>query len=224
MNPEQGQSTMGMKRAAAALLVLCAAALSAGALTYAQSLDDRVRDFLAAQRDRWREENVSETDGRFLHDLILERGYTRALEVGTSTGHSGIWQAWALSKTGGSLVTVEIQEFRHLAAVRNFKASGLDAYIDARLGDARKLVETLPGPFDLVFIDADKNWTLNYFKALLPKLAEGGSFVVHNVESLGYMRGIRDFLDYVRGLDFMDTTVALPESGGLSLSIRKRAP
>ncbi len=218
---------MGMKRTATLLLLLlllCAAALSTRASGRVQSLDDRVKDFLAAQRDRWREENVSEAGGRFLHDLILRRGYARALEIGTSTGHSGIWQAWALSKTGGSLVTVEIQAFRHLAAVRNFKASGLDAYIDARLGDARELVETLPGPFDLVFIDADKNWTLNYFKALWPKLAVGGSFVVHNVESLGYMRGVREFLDYVRGLDFMETTIEMPEAGGISLSIRKRAP
>jgi caffeoyl-CoA O-methyltransferase len=121
MKPEQGPSTMGMKRTAA-LLVLCAAVSSAGAPGLAQSLDDRVKDFLAAQKDRWREENVSETGGRFLHDLILERGYTRALEIGTSTGHSGIWQAWALSKTGGSLVTVEIQEFRQCQEKRRKSA------------------------------------------------------------------------------------------------------
>jgi predicted O-methyltransferase YrrM len=189
-----------------------------------QSLDDRVREFLASQKDQWREENVTEADGRFLYDLILKRGYTRALEIGTSTGHSGIWQAWALSKTGGSLVTVEIEEFRHLLAVRNFKASGLDGIVDARLADAHKLVEELPGPFDFVFIDADKNWTLNYFKALLPKLASGGCFAVHGVSSLGYMKGVRDFLDHVRGLDFMETTVETPSAGGISLSFRKRGP
>jgi predicted O-methyltransferase YrrM len=189
-----------------------------------QSLDDRVREFLAAQKDQWREENVTEADGRFLYDLILKRGYTRALEIGTSTGHSGIWQAWALSKTGGSLITVEIEEFRHLLAVQNFKASGLDGTIDARLADAHELVEELPGLFDFVFIDADKNWTLNYFKALLPKLASGGCFAVHGVSSLGYMKGIRDFLDYVRGLDFMETTIETPSAGGISLSFRKKGP
>jgi caffeoyl-CoA O-methyltransferase len=186
-----------------------------------QSLDNRVRDFLASQKDQWREENVTEADGRFLYDLILKRGYTRALEIGTSTGHSGIWQAWALSKTGGSLITAEIEEFRHLLAVRNFKASGLDGTVDARLADAHKLVVELPGPFDFVFIDADKNWTLNYFKALLPKLAPGGCFAVHGVSSLGYMKGIRDFLEYVRGLDFMETTVETPSAGGISLSFRR---
>jgi predicted O-methyltransferase YrrM len=187
-----------------------------------QGLDGRVRDFLASQKGQWRQENVTETDGRLLHDLILKRGYTRALEIGTSTGHSGIWQAWALSKTGGSLITVEIEEFRHLAAVRNFKSSGLDAYIDARLGDAHTLIETLPGPYDFIFIDADQNWTLNYFQALLPKLAPGGCFAVHNVVSLGYMKGVRDFLDEVRSLAFMETTVEPSSGGGVSLSFKKK--
>lgn len=189
-----------------------------------QALDERVRGFLDAQKNQWREENVTEADGRLLYELILKRGYKRALEIGTSTGHSGIWQAWALTKTGGFLVTVEIEEFRHLSAAKNFKASGLDAVIDARLGDARKLVGELPGPFDFIFIDADKNWTLNYFKALLPKLATGGCFAVHNVSSLGYMRGIRDFLEYVRGLDFMETTIDTSASGGMSLSLKKKNP
>ena len=217
-----------MKKAACWLLTFCPLvfllAFGQSSPAVSQSLDDRVREFLASQKDQWREENVTEADGRFLYDLILKRGYTRALEIGTSTGHSGIWQAWALSKTGGSLITVEIEEFRHLLAVQNFKASGLDGTIDARLADAHKLVEELPGPFDFVFIDADKNWTLNYFKALLSKLAPGGCFAVHGVSSLGYMKGVRDFLDYVRGLDFMETTVETPSVGGISLSFRKKGP
>jgi predicted O-methyltransferase YrrM len=217
-----------MKKTACFLLLigplLSLSALGQAAAAPAQTLDDRVRQFLVSQRDQWREENVTEADGKLLYDLILKRGYTRALEIGTSTGHSGIWEAWALSKTGGSLVTIEIEEFRHLAAARNFKASGLDGLIDARLGDARKLIAELEGPFDFIFIDADKNWTLNYFRALIPKLAPGGCFAVHNVSSLGYMKGIRDFLESVRGLDFMETTIDAAASGGLSLSFKKKAP
>ncbi len=216
-----------MRKAACSLLWLVplVALLTFGQTTAKpQSLDERVRQFLDAQKDRWREENVTEADGRLLYDLILKKGYTRALEIGTSTGHSGIWEAWALSKTGGSLVTVEIEEFRHLAAARNFKVSGLDGFIDARLGDARQLIGELEGPFDFIFIDADKNWTLNYFKALLPKLATGGCFAVHNVSSLGYMKGIRDFLETVRGLDYMETTIDAAASGGISLSFKKKNP
>jgi predicted O-methyltransferase YrrM len=217
-----------MKKAALSILLFGAllSSLSSGqaSVPAVQELDQRVRGFLDAQKDQWREENVTEADGRLLYDLILKRGYTRALEIGTSTGHSGIWQAWALTKTGGSLVTVEIEEFRHLLAAKNFKASGLDGVITALLGDARKLIEDLPGPFDFIFIDADKNWTLNYFKALLPKLAPGGCFAVHNVSSLGYMRGIRDFLEYVRGLDSLDTSVEEAASGGMSLTFKKKPP
>ena len=189
-----------------------------------KALDERVWNFLQSQKDEWREENVTEADGRFLHDLIPKRRYTRALEIGTSTGRSGIWQAWALSKTGGRLVTIEIDEFRHLRAVQNFKASGLEDCIDARLADAHELVQELPGPFDFVFIDADKNWTLNYFKALLPKLEVGGCFAVHNVVSLGFMQGIRDFLAYVRGLDDMETVIDTSTGGGISLSTKKKNP
>jgi predicted O-methyltransferase YrrM len=196
----------------------------AAASADASALDRKVREFLDTQKDQWREENVTEADGRFLYDLILKRRYTKALEIGTSTGRSGIWQAWALSKTGGKLVTVEIDEFRHLRAVQNFKASGLEAHIDARLADAHELVEELPGPFDFVFIDADKNWTLNYFKALLPKLEVGGCFAVHNVISLGFMQGIRDFLEYVRGRPDLETVIDTSSSGGISLTYKRKSP
>jgi len=216
------RKALGSLLLAAALLCSLPPAAAGQNPARPRTLDDRVRQFLEAQKDRWREENITEADGQFLYDLILRKRYTRALEIGTSTGHSGIWQAWALSKTGGALITIEIEEFRHLAAVRNFKASGLDGIIDARLGDARELIVRLDGPFDFIFIDADKNWALEYFKALLPKLAAGGCFAVHNVTSLGYMKGIQDFLEAVRGLDYMETTIEAAASGGISLSFKKR--
>ncbi len=224
--PYDAVRRLTMRKALASFLLaaalLCSWPTAAASQAPARTLDERVRQFLEAQKGRWREENITEADGKLLYDLILRKRYTRALEIGTSTGHSGIWQAWALSKTGGALITIEIEEFRHLAAVRNFKASGLDGLIDARLGDARDLVVRLDGPFDFIFIDADKNWALGYFKALLPKLATGGCFAVHNVTSLGYMRGIRDFLEAVRGLDYMETTIEAASSGGISLSFRKK--
>jgi caffeoyl-CoA O-methyltransferase len=109
-------------------------------------LDKKVRAFLERHRESWRDLNVPESDGRVLHDLVLKHKYTRALEIGTSTGHSGVWIAWALAKTGGKLITA------------NFQEAGLASYIDARLGDAHEIVPALPGPFDFVFSDADKDW------------------------------------------------------------------
>lgn len=186
-------------------------------------LDSKVQAFLDARAGRWRDMNVPEADGRALYDLIIENRYTRALEIGTSTGHSGIWIAWALSKTGGRLITVDIDEGRHREAVANFKAAGLDGLIDARLADAHELVPALAGPFDFVFCDADKDWYKNYFVAVLPKLAVGGAFVAHNVSPR--MRrggwGSADFVDYVQSLPFMETRFVEGSWSGMSVSVKR---
>src|SRR4030042_7078169 len=70
-------------------------------------IDQRVKKFLDKMKSRWRDLNVPEEDGKILYEIILQNKYKRALEIGTSTGHSAIWIAWALSKTGGKLITVE---------------------------------------------------------------------------------------------------------------------
>ena len=63
-------------------------------------IDDRVLDFLSGMKNRWRDLNVPEADGAMLYDIVLSHKYTKALEIGTSTGLSGIYIGWALSKTG----------------------------------------------------------------------------------------------------------------------------
>ena len=153
----------------------------AGQSPATKDLEARVAAFLADRQYAWRDMNVPESDGRQLHDLIVKGGYTRALEIGTSTGRSGIWIALALSKTGGKLITIDIDPGRHAEAVTNFQAAGVAPFIDARLGDAHALVPALDGPFDFVFIDADKDWYTNYAKAVLPKLTVGGCIAAHNV-------------------------------------------
>jgi caffeoyl-CoA O-methyltransferase len=186
-----------------------------------QDLDQRVRDFLDEHRHGWRDMNVSEVDGKVLHDLIIKSSYKKALEIGTSTGHSAIWIAWALSKTGGKLITVEINEWRHRKALENFQKAGLSEYIDARLGDAHELVPELKGPFDFVFCDADKNWYKNYLMAVLPKLEVGGCFTAHNVAG-GRMYGIREFLDYLNNLSEMETTIDRSSWSGISISYKRK--
>ncbi len=183
-------------------------------------LDSRVRQFLDSHRGTWHDMNVPEADGRKLHDIIMEHHYRSALEIGTSTGYSGIWISWALAKTGGRLVTVEIDKERHDLAVANFKAAGLAQYIDARLGDAHEIVPGLKGPFDFVFSDADKDWYNNYFEAVLPKLAVGGCFAAHNISEHGYEAGYsRRFLQVLKGYPFLETTVF---TGGAGMSITYR--
>jgi hypothetical protein len=97
----------------------------------------------------------------------------RGLEIGTSTGHSGVWVAWALAKTGGKLTTVEIDPQRPRTAVANVKEPGLSSFIDARLGDAHQIVPALAEPFDFVFSDPDKDWYKNYFVTVWAKVSPG---------------------------------------------------
>jgi predicted O-methyltransferase YrrM len=190
-------------------------------ITSAQTLDDSVKSFLEEKRGSWRDMNVPESDGKILYDIIIKNNYKQALEIGTSTGHSGIWIAWALSKTDGKLITIDIDEDRHQEAVSNFKDAGLEKYIDARLADAHQLVKQLEGPFDFIFSDADKDWYKNYFIDSFPKLVVGGCFTAHNVsESSWFGGGTAEFYNYIKDLPYLDTTV--DDSGnGLSISYKR---
>jgi len=217
---------MPKARVALLLSAVAAAVLGCGERPHAQDtgsspLDVRVRAFLDRQRGTWRDLNVPESDGRLLHDLIVKHQFTRALEIGTSTGHSGIWIAWALSKTGGRLVTIEIDPRRHREALANFKEAGLAVHVDARLGDAHQMVAALEGPFDFVFSDADKEWYTNYFMAVWPKMQPGACFTAHNVGSAG-QRGIREFLDYLRTVRDGTTTIDRTSSAGVSITCKSR--
>jgi caffeoyl-CoA O-methyltransferase len=183
-------------------------------------LDQRVRRFLESRRGTWHDLNVPPSDGQVLYNIIVEHKYRSALEIGTSTGHSGIWIAWALSKTGGRLITIEIDGSRRDEALANFKEAGLSPYIDSRLGDAHEIVPSLPGPFDFVFCDADKDWYRNYLAAALPRIAVGGCFVAHNISEHSYGGYSREFLEYARGLPFLET--ALSGSGsGMSIAYKR---
>jgi caffeoyl-CoA O-methyltransferase len=184
-------------------------------------LGQTVQAFLDRHRGTWRDLNVPAGDGRVLHELIVKHKFTRALEIGTSTGHSGVWIAWALAKTGGKLTTLEIDPRRHRVALANFKEAGLASYIDARLGDAHEIVPALPGPFDFVFSDADKEWYKNYFVAVWPKVVSGGCFTAHNVSGSGAGPGIREFLEHLKTLPDAVTTIDTSSSAGISISCKR---
>src|SRR5450759_383280 len=187
-------------------------------------LDEKVKKFLFDHSRQWYDMNVPSVDGQLLYDLIIKGNYKSALEIGTSTGHSGIWIAWALSKTGGKLITIDIDEKRHNTAVENFKQAGLSEYIDARLADAHKLVKELKGPFDFVFSDADKDWYKNYFTDVDPKLKVGGCYTTHNISDRGMggrSGGVAPgYLEYIRSLKNYETTLNT-QGGGLLISYKK---
>jgi predicted O-methyltransferase YrrM len=193
-----------------------------------RDLDGRVQAFLERMGYRWRDMNVPEKDGELLYDIVLENRYTKALEIGTSTGRSGVYIAWALSKTGGKLTTIEIDPGRYQEALANFREAGLSEYIEARLADAHELVPELAGPFDFVFIDADKEWYENYAKAVIPKLKAGGCIAAHNVYERrggwGGHGGTGDFFEYMKSLPKFETKILTESHGGLSVSYKKKTP
>jgi caffeoyl-CoA O-methyltransferase len=196
--------------------------INAQELLKQEELDQKVKAFLDEHKSDWYDMNVPYQDGELLYDLIIENNYTRALEIGTSTGHSGIWIAWALSKTGGKLITIEINEDRHREALENFKKAGVSDYIDARLADAHQLVKELAGPFDFVFSDADKYWYKQYFMDVAPKMVECGCFTAHNISRRRW-GGIAEFVDYIQSRDDFQTTIESTRSSGISISYKKKS-
>lgn len=181
-------------------------------------LDKKIKSFLEENTNNWRDMNVPISDGKILYDIIVKNNYTNAVEIGTSTGHSAIWIAWALSKTGGKLITIEIDKRRYLQAKANFKKAGVEEYIDARLADAHDLVPKLPDKYDFIFSDADKHWYKNYFVALDPKLKVGGCFTAHNTNMR--IPAITEFLDYIKNLHNYRTSFNDDSRSGISISYK----
>jgi len=192
---------------------------SCGQQSKTSSLDEKVEAFLDKHRSDWHNMNVPYEDGKVLHDLIIKNNYTSALEIGTSTGHSTIWLAWAMSKTGGKVTTIEINEARHKEALKNIEEAGLSEYVDARLANAHDLAKELKGSFDFVFSDADKGWYTQYFKDVDPKLKIGGCFTAHNVRN-GFS-GIPEFLKYVEAQPNYETTIDESSRSGISISYKR---
>jgi predicted O-methyltransferase YrrM len=127
--------------------------------------------------------SVPEEDGRLLRILTESIGAKHAVEVGTSTGYSGLWILLALKRTGGRLTTYEIDRGRHELARQNFERAGLLKQATLVLGDAHIEITKLKDPIDLVFIDADKEGYPDYLNKLAPLTRPGGLIVAHNMAS-----------------------------------------
>jgi len=142
---------------------------------------------LAALAQRTRDElggrsvmMVGPLEGALLAQLVAVTGATRVLEIGTFTGYSALWMAAALPE-GGRIVTCDVSE-EHLAIARDaFASSPFGDRVEVRAGPAIETIAALEGPFDLVFIDADKTSYDAYYEAVLPKLAPRGVILVDNV-------------------------------------------
>jgi caffeoyl-CoA O-methyltransferase len=123
---------------------------------------------------------VGHLEGSFLATLVALTGARHVLEVGTFTGYSALAMAAALPP-GGRITTCEVSEEHAAIAGEHVAASPHADRIEIRLGPAADTIAALDGPFDLVFIDADKSGYDAYYEAVLPKLADDGLIVVDNV-------------------------------------------
>jgi len=150
---------------------------------------------------------VGTLEGRFLEMLVFALGPSWVLEIGTFSGYSAIAMAGGLPP-GGRITTCELDPTHAAAARSNIAASPHADRIEVIEGPAIETVRRLPGPFDLVFIDADKPGYLAYYDAVLAKLAPGGLIVADNTLWSGNVvdpddrseetRAIRAFNDAVR--------------------------
>jgi predicted O-methyltransferase YrrM len=163
------------------------------------------------------------TDAQFLNLLVKATRAVNVLEVGTSQGYSAIWMGLALEETDGRLTTIEIDTGRHALAQRNVRDAGLTGRVTLIRGDAHGEIAALKGPFDFVFLDADKDGQMDYFKKLYPnKLAPGAIIAVHN--AISEAGDMKDYTDMIRRrLDFDTVIVSTTMNDGICLSYRRRS-
>lgn len=123
---------------------------------------------------------TGEIEGRFLEFLVFLAQPRLVLEIGTYSGYSALSMAGALA-ADARIVTCELLDEHADVAERHIAAAGEADRIEVRRGPALDTIATLDGPFDLVFVDADKPGYLDYYEAVLPKLSPRGLVVVDNV-------------------------------------------
>ncbi len=184
--------------------------------------DDGEKQILAAleqARSGERFANVSTADGRLLRQLAEAIGAKRVVELGTSTGESGLWFSMALRKTGGKLFTHDIDAGRIAVARENFKRAGVEDIVVITEGDAHETAQRNKDPIDILFIDAEKEGYDSYLKELLPYVRPGGLIIAHNMRRPApnprYVEAITTSPD-------LDTSFVLMDGAGVGITLKKR--
>jgi predicted O-methyltransferase YrrM len=167
--------------------------------------------------------SVPRKDGEFLNLLVKAARAKNVLEIGTSHGYSAIWISLALEETGGHMTTVEILPERVQLAKEHVSRARLSHRVTFKEGDAHDIVPTLDGPFDFVFLDADKEGQMDYFNKLFPKkLPRGGLLASHN--AIRHRENMKEYLDLMKKHPEFDTVIlSLTMEDGFALSYRHRA-
>jgi predicted O-methyltransferase YrrM len=136
--------------------------------------------------------SVNPEEGRFLQLLVRACGVRKAVEIGTLGGYSGIWIARGLAP-GGKLITLEKDTYHAQVAREHFEAGGVEDLIEVRVGNAHQLLAGLAreGPFDFIFIDAEKEGYNAYFDWAIENIRVNGVIAAHNAFRGGSIVGDR---------------------------------
>ena len=165
--------------------------------------------------------NTTIGDAMMLRILVEGTRAKRGIEVGSANGFGAINMGIAFERTGGHLYTLEIDPQRVKECRENLKKVGLENTVTCIEGDALKILPTLEGKFDFVFIDAVKQDYFKYFKIIEPKLKPGAVIVGDNV--IRSARAMKDFLDYIQESPNYDTVIiraSMEKKDGMSVSYK----
>jgi predicted O-methyltransferase YrrM len=172
-------------------------------------------------RDQYTEMlSVPPEDGRLLRLLTEATDAKHVVEIGTSNGYASIWFCLALQATGGKLTTYEIDPRRVSLARENFKRAGVNNIVTLLEGDAHKAVTKLKKPIDILFIDADKDGYLDYFRKLLPLVRPGGLVLAHNTTDVASQ--MQDYLKAITTNPDLETIFLHKQSSGIGVTLKKR--
>jgi len=190
--------------------------------------DDLLLEVKADIAERGPQIQVSAEAGRLLSLLVRAAGAKRVLEVGTLFGYSGIWMARELP-ADGRLDTIEIEKLHADAAEHWFERAGLADRVTVHRGAGLDVLATLPGPYDVAFIDADKATYPEYVRQSLEKLRPGGMVIADNAIRRGRIAqpgGDAD-LDGTRGMhdllaaDSSLVATTVPVGDGLAIAVKR---
>jgi len=172
---------------------------------------------------------IGADQGQFMAMLVKLMGAKRCLEIGTYTGYSALAVALALPKDG-SIVCCDVSEEWTAVGKPFWKKAGVEKKIDLRIGPALETLKKLKGPFDFVFIDADKPNYLNYYERCLQLVRRGGLIAVDNVLWSGEVANekardeltvaLREFNDRVHEDERVDIAM-LSIGDGVTLALKK---
>jgi predicted O-methyltransferase YrrM len=179
---------------------------------YESDAAQRAAGLPSSQRTR----NIERESGRYLYLLALAMRAEAILEIGSSNGVSTIWLASAARQTGGRVTGTELLPERAEEANANLREAGLADFARVLPGPARQSIRGLVGPFDLVFIDAEKDDYLDHFQATFPLVRPGGAIVADNVIS----HDVSDYQARLREHPEVET-VTVPIGRGLEFTVKR---